>query len=303
MSGRRLVLLVSFAATLADWQTPQAPTPVFRARTDVVSINAAVFRDRKPVAGLTAADFTITDNGVVQEIDQVSTEALPVDVSLVIDVSGSTDNSLRQYKADVPLIAAALGAGDRLRLISFGTDVREISPLQRPDPQMSLSALQTSGLTALNDALAAVLIPPVPIDRRSLAVVFTDGVDSFSITSSSVLMDLARRSDTVVHLVLTESDHSTASIRMGSPLAQKVSREDFDKLLQIAEITGGRRDWPGLMGGSIIRAFRQVLDDFRSSYVLRYHPKGVATSGWHDVVVKITRRGQFTVRARKGYAS
>ena len=46
--------------------------------------------------------------------------------------------------------------------------------------------------------------------------------------------------------------------------------------------------------------FRQVLDDFRASYVLSYTPRGVTSKGWHEVVVH-TRNSRHTVRARKGY--
>lgn len=40
---------------------------------------------------------------------------------------------------------------------------------------------------------------------------------------------------------------------------------------------------------------------FRSSYVLHYTAEGVAEGGWHDLVVSVKRRGNFEIRARKGY--
>jgi hypothetical protein len=50
------------------------------------------------------------------------------------------------------------------------------------------------------------------------------------------------------------------------------------------------------------RAFLRALDDFRSSYVLRYSPHGVAAGGWHEIAVRVTRPGRgYVVRARKGY--
>ena len=58
----------------------QDPAPVFRASADVVSVEASVRRDRRPVVGLTAADFTLLDNGVQQQITDVSYEKLPIDV-------------------------------------------------------------------------------------------------------------------------------------------------------------------------------------------------------------------------------
>ena len=51
------------------------------------------------------------------------------------------------------------------------------------------------------------------------------------------------------------------------------------------------------LGASFIRE----LEDFRTSYVLRYSPTGVPAGGWHDVDVRLNRPGRFEVRARKGY--
>ena len=48
-------------------------------------------------------------------------------------------------------------------------------------------------------------------------------------------------------------------------------------------------------------AFKAILEDFRSSYLLRYTPRGVAAPGWHEIKIKVTRPGSFTIRARKGY--
>jgi hypothetical protein len=60
-------------------------------------------------------------------------------------------------------------------------------------------------------------------------------------------------------------------------------------------------------GGTVRRtsqataALSDVIADFRSSYVLRYTPRSVAPAGWHELQVRVTQPGSFTVRARKGY--
>jgi hypothetical protein len=48
-------------------------------------------------------------------------------------------------------------------------------------------------------------------------------------------------------------------------------------------------------------ALAEIIADFRSSYILRYSPRGVETAGWHELGVKVTRPGSFKIRARKGY--
>jgi tetratricopeptide (TPR) repeat protein len=52
---------------------------------------------------------------------------------------------------------------------------------------------------------------------------------------------------------------------------------------------------------SLTGTFREVFDDFRSSYVLRYTPQGVTRGGWHTIDVTVPRAKGASVRARKGY--
>jgi hypothetical protein len=48
--------------------------------------------------------------------------------------------------------------------------------------------------------------------------------------------------------------------------------------------------------------FKQAVSDFRTSYVLRYLPTGVAGEGWHELTVRV-KKGTYDVRARKGYTA
>lgn len=44
-----------------------------------------------------------------------------------------------------------------------------------------------------------------------------------------------------------------------------------------------------------------AIEEFRTRYVLRYTPTGVAHDGWHDLSVRVKGK-KYDVRARKGYA-
>jgi hypothetical protein len=46
--------------------------------------------------------------------------------------------------------------------------------------------------------------------------------------------------------------------------------------------------------------FLRALNEFRTSYVLRYQRTGIEP-GWHELSVKVTRSGSYDIRARKGY--
>ena len=82
---RALLLAIVFAP--AVWLTAQQQPQVFRGGTDVVAIDVTVQDGKRPVAGLTAADFDVRDNGVRQTITEVTYARVPIDLRLVFDTS------------------------------------------------------------------------------------------------------------------------------------------------------------------------------------------------------------------------
>src|SRR6186997_2437236 len=74
-SGVALVFLT--AGTTAQ-QTPTGQTPVFRTAVDLVHLDVSVLdKDRKPVRGLTSADFTVVEDGATQPIVAFSAVDVP----------------------------------------------------------------------------------------------------------------------------------------------------------------------------------------------------------------------------------
>src|SRR5262249_52482799 len=69
MRGNAAAVVVwAMAGVLLVAQEPQAP-PVFRAGTNIVRVDATVVdRDGNPVSNLTASDFEIREDGVLQTI-------------------------------------------------------------------------------------------------------------------------------------------------------------------------------------------------------------------------------------------
>ena len=114
MMGRALVIGV---ALLVAVQAGQVPT--FRSTTSAVSVDVSVRdRGRKPLTGLTAADFTVLDNGVKQTVTEVSYGVRPIDITVGLDVSGSVTGAVldRLRRALVQLMGD-LTKNDRLKLI------------------------------------------------------------------------------------------------------------------------------------------------------------------------------------------
>jgi VWFA-related protein len=300
-TGVAIAAVSALMATPLLGQRAQQPSPVFRAGADVVTVDAAVQRDRRPVTGLKPADFELLDNGVPQEISDVAYERLPIDVTLVLDVSASVTGSvldelgraLRQVRAD-------LLPSDRLRLLIFNMRVRRLVDFSQPATSIdeALASVRGAGSSAVFDSLAVALSTFDAPGRRRLVVLFTDGQDSSSITDAETLLDVARRTTPTVAVILgTPNAERPASLLRTSSSVSTLSVGALSD--RIALETGGMVA-PLKPGENLTSKFRRMLQEFRSSYVLYFTPRGVERSGAHTLEVRVKRPG-VDVRARRGY--
>src|SRR4029079_1846029 len=171
----------------------------------VVSVEASVRRDKRPVAGLKIADFQLLDHGVQQEISDLSYARLPIDVTVVLDVSASVTGSvLDQLRQSVRQLKADLGSSDRLKLVPFNMQVRRLADFDAPASaaDAAFASLSGRGSSAIFDSVAVQLASPTPSGRRHLIVLFTDGQDSTSTTHPEILFDVAKRTTSTVDIVL-----------------------------------------------------------------------------------------------------
>src|SRR5687768_6453484 len=66
-----------------------AQQPSFSTRVDAVRVDVSVTDRRAIVRGLSASDFEVRDNGIVQQVELASFEQLPLNILLALDLSQS----------------------------------------------------------------------------------------------------------------------------------------------------------------------------------------------------------------------
>ncbi|MEZ5316617.1 MAG: VWA domain-containing protein [Vicinamibacterales bacterium] len=282
---------------------PQDPQRTFRAVGALVTVDVSVRDGNRLVRGLTPGDFHVEDNGVAQTVEMLDVESLPIDLTLIVDTSGSLITMVDEVRQYVAEAASVLRADDRVRLITFSGEVRDVFGLQPATAPLPVEVIVADGATAIYDAVIAGLMRTRRADRRQVLVVFTDGIETNSAMDADALEAVAKRSDSVLHVLLVK-DVMTSRLEMPNYYQDTrrywLSRAVPDPLAfgRAAAATGGwmqevavRPDLP--------KALRLTLEDFRTSYVLRYRPVGVAQEGWHRIDVAVT--GGHTVRARSGY--
>jgi hypothetical protein len=297
----RLVAAAAIGLTLVA--SPLSARQVtFRLTTAVVSVSVSVKRGSTVVANLKAEDFTLTDNGVRQTVEAVSIESVPIDVTLFLDTSGSTSGKLDEMQHDVQTILQLLRPGDRFRLLTIGDTVNTAVPWVPAGTKVPVSIQAVGGISLVHDALMFGLLHRPDPGRRHLVVGMTDRRDCGSVVPASLLLDVAGRTDAVMHLVDYSGSGGDSHYRVRG-CSPQASPDGEPMITRAAERTGGQLHEQSrfFRASSIARAFKSIFDDFRQSYVLRYSPSGVKAAGWHAIVVVVPAARDATIRARQGY--
>jgi VWFA-related protein len=301
---KALILVAAFAgaATLSG-QT-------FRVGVDAVRVDVLVTEGNRPVGGLTAADFEVRDRDVVQQIESVSFEDVPLNVMLVLDTSSSVAGTpLDHLKQAASAVVELLTPSDRGSLLTFSQDLRLLTPWTSDRAALleGIKATAADGGTGLHDAAYAALTLRDSTPGRPLVLIFSDGDDTLSWLPGSAVIEIGRRNDAVVYAVgLKTSTMPLAGYRvdfssgMQAPTARVVPQLLMEPFLSaLADDTGGK--YIGADRSDALRdTFVRIMNEFRTRYLVTYIPRGVQPAGWHPIEVKVKGR-RARVTARKGY--
>lgn len=271
----------------------------FRVDVDLVRVVATV-RDSNGaiVAGLGRDDFEIFDEGVPQEIAFFERESsAPLSLVLLIDVSASVAIKWKQEAESAAELLRALlveGRGtDTVALYSFSHDVVVEVPFTR-DLKRVLARLRSLGRgagTSLYDALYFASRALEEREGRHALVLVSDGADTTSAKTFHEALRAVHQADAVVYPVLV--------VPVESEAGRHVAGENTMALL--AQSTGGRL-FQASAGPGLQTAFRSILEELRSQYLLGYYARGVPgePGQFHRVEIRVKRPG-LQVFARSGY--
>jgi VWFA-related protein len=285
---RRLSCLT---AVLLASSVIEGQTPVFRARVDLVRLDVSVRRSDRPIAGLRAEDFVLTDNGRPQRIERASLEAMPLSVLLVLDTSSSMAGvRFGNLISGAKSVLNNLRPEDRVALLTFSSHIAQGVELTGDFARVerALDELSPEGGTSLRDAVyAASKVAPAP-GSRSVALVFSDGVDTLSWLTPERIVTAVKAADVVVYGVeLTDSPRGRNAPSTGQILEP------------VTTGTGGRR-WMTDESARIGPLLLEALADMRSRYLLTFYPEPPITPGWHDLKVTL-KSGRGDILTRPGY--
>lgn len=293
---------------LAALPSPQErDRPVFRISTEAVQVDVFVGEDGRAVAGLRAGDFALYDDGELRAIDSVTVTEVPLNVVLVLDVSESVaGETLTHLQRAAASFLDELAFGDRAALVTFSHHLSqryglssETAPLKE-----ALGEVEASGSTAWHDALFAAFEMLEVVRERPMVLLFTDGADTYSWLRDEQVVALVSRSNAVVYAITRNEAAPITDLRTmrAQERFRRNRREHIRRtrlLLEVTRESGGR-----LIETSstdrLQEIFLEILAEMKTRYILTYAPSAPVHVGWHDLEVKVKRKG-VDVHARRGY--
>ena len=302
MRMRFLCLFVILSVTLAGvaaYALPPRQQPSFRSTIDLVLLSVSVVGPGgRYVADLTANDFEVIEDGRAQELAYFAPANVPLSVSLILDTSSSMDEEMPLSKRAAKDFVARLRPGDVAQIVGFDSKVEVLQPPtgDRTLLNTAIDRMRAGGATALYNALYIVLResgkskPETSDDiRRQVIVVLSDGEDTSSLVTFEDVLDLGKRSQTVIYTVGLGLDELMAGRRSDGEFA----------LRQLAQETGGRL-FVAKSGIELPDVYTQISNELTNQYVLGYLSHGQPNGAWRRLWVRM-RQPNLQARTRTGY--
>lgn len=255
---------------------------------DVVQVTATVLdRNGHYVKGLPVSAFHVFEDDKPQTITHFTSEDVPLELIVGVDVSGSMATAMPKLKSAVKELLNTVPARDQVTVMGFNDTAFSLTRPGTPpaDRTKAIDRLAAWGATALYDVvLKSIDMAGRHVGRKAI-IVFTDGEDE---GSHAVLPDVEQR--------LQSSDAMLYMIGQG----RGVTLEPLKRIMErLSKPTGGR----ALFTESIDElhdAFNNLLDELSQQYLLGYPPP----HNVHDDTfrrLKVSVDGGYQVRARQGY--
>ncbi len=255
---------------------------------DVVQVTITVTDGRGHfIKGLPESSFHVFEDDRPQKISHFDSEDLPLDLAVVVDISGSMAPAMPKLKKAVKEFLGAVPPRHQVTLIGFNENIFALTR-KTTDPAERMKAvdrLASWGATALYDVILRSLEILGRQAGRKAIIVFTDGEDQ---GSHATIADVERR--------LQTSDVSLYMIGQG----KGVTLESLKKIMQrLSTPTGGRAFFTESID-TLHVAFDDLLDELSNQYLLGYPPNHLRRDDtFHRIKVQVD--GHQDVRARQGY--
>jgi VWFA-related protein len=332
-SGVFVMALTSFAAA----QNPQpsspgvAPTTTLRTGTSLVVVPALVQTGAKElVFSLTAADFTLTDNGVPQKVTLEQDAARPLSLVVLMQTGGAAGSQFKSYDNLEAMLAAILGGTpNQVSIVNFDSRIEGVSPfttdisqwrdaINHPDPGNSGAAIYDSLDFALD------LLKHQPANTRRAILLISQKNDDGSKAQLKDIIRTIGETDTAVYSLtfsaekvaikeaITGPEHPNKPLtvgnqdyvqyfKLGAALNLAINAMRKNLTAEMANLSGGEASNFDNKG-ELDEALGLLTNHLRNSYILSFSPTS-KDPGLHTIKLRLPQHPDLLVTARTNYWS
>jgi VWFA-related protein len=295
---------------------PATDPDAIRIETRLVNLNVkAMDRAGQSITNLNLKDFEVYEDGVRQNVEHFKPVNAPVNVVLLLDLSGSTKKKRRAMADAARRFIDALPANDKLSVVAFTRRYRALTGFTSDKTALKNAVEQINkieGGTAFYDSMWKALDDLDRVnDARKAIVVLTDGEDESLIGDEETahtfddLLGRASEEDVTIYPIYFKAMEQYE--RLGAILAGtgdwagsdriRAARAQLEKLADATggEIVNAQRE------EDLEAAYDRVATELHTLYSLGYLPDKLKhDGGFRKISVKLTREGAIA-RTRKGY--
>ena len=259
-------------------RTMQADVPGDTTKEAVVRVTDMYNRS---IANLNESDFLVAENGVPRDIVSVRPHTAPVNLVLLLDVSGSVDNYVNFIRKAARAFIDTARAEDRIAVVLFNDDVKVLSGFSTNRGQLSesLDTFDAGGATAYYDAVAFTLADTLrPLrGERTAVVVLTDGDDNRSFLSFESLIGAIEESGALIYPLYVPSALIAAGESNNPDKALDPLRTRYMTLSaraegegeRLAKVSGGVY-YPISQLSQIQKAYDDIVMQIRTAYSVTF---------------------------------
>jgi VWFA-related protein len=303
--------MMFFIATLfilAPLRAQDSGTPTFKTGVADVRVDVQVSQGKDLIKSLTKEDFQVSDEGQPQNIVSFSRGDEPLNLILLLDISGSMQKFIQDISRTAQDALAHLRPGDRVAIMVFA---KTTAVHQNFSDNLAETARQIGSAVQNHDVGSTTLINSAVVDAarymrkhadptgRHAILILTDNLSmSYQLTDGQVVRELDK-ADTVFNAIVTGR-----AIEPKPPSASMYPNPDFTpaNVMHLAEETGG--EWVKV--NSADATFNEMIERIRSRYMLAYHEPTVSSGTFRHITVTLSadakrRYPMADVRARSGY--
>jgi VWFA-related protein len=323
-----LVRVLLFAGILqltlpgrAQDQQARSDRPVIRVNVELVQVDVQVLEKKtgRTVGSLAKDDFQLYEDGVRQQIAELSQNQLPLSVVLLFDLTDSVRPVLKPLAAGALEALSHLKPEDEVAVMVYAASAQLLQDFTT-DRGKAVAAIEKASEMdsseeaffneAIFEASAQLEKATNPKSRRTI-IWLTDNVPNIPSDHQHSEHDALREAfetGTVISALLERSafsDLAMAVFTKNPMFAPLRMRNPPGNVYKYAERTGG--DAMTSSKEDVSAKLAQLIDEIRTRYTLGYYPSVKQPRGkFCELKVLIAggaqkREGRMVVRAKKGY--